>query len=262
MAKTLIIKGANFLANKLDTVLFDTIPCTGISLDNQTLSINFGSTGTLTATVTPANTTDQITWSSSDTSVAAVSNGVVAANDIGQATITATCGSYSATCTVTVVAIMSGLNLPKVYIGGSTTYSGSNGVGYVETNARGGSMLGTAGTLRIDDHIDYSTDYYPYPIPQSAKRIKITKTSSSFNVSLIQLYSLEAASTAYNTCAQLVDKITSVSFTDNVYIGEIPQHDGYPTIDGIAIGLYGASGGYQFSDSDFENITVEFLPEE
>ena len=123
-------------------------------------------------------------------------------------------------------------------------------------------MLSSTGSLRIDNHIDYTTPYYPYPIPNNAKRIKITKTSNSFNVSLIQLYSISTASSTYSDCAQLVDKITGVSFTNNVYIGEIPQRDGYPTIDGIAIGLYGASGGYQFSDSDFNNITVEFLTEE
>ena len=246
----------------MDTVAFDTVPCTGITLDYQTLSVNYGATGTLVATASPSDTTDEITWGSSDTSVATVADGVVTAVGLGTATITASCGSYSATCTVTVAAVMSGTNLPQVYIAGSTTYSSGNGLGYVESNARGGSMLSSSGSLRIDNHIDYTTPYYPYPIPNNAKRIKITKTSNSFNVSLIQLYSISTASSTYSDCAQLVDKITGVSFTNNVYIGEIPQRDGYPTIDGIAIGLYGASGGYQFSDSDFNNITVEFLTEE
>ena len=261
MAKTLIIKGANFLVNKLDTVLFDTIPCTGISLDHLTLDVNYGLTGTIVATVTPADTTDEIIWGSSDASVATVADGVVTAIGLGTATITAACGSFSATCSVTVVAVMDGTNLPKAYIGGATTYSGGNGVGTVESNARGGTMTYSNGTLQVLNTFDENT-YYPYPIPNGAKRIKITKTSAAFNVTLIQFYSLEERSTAYGYCAQYVDKITSPAFTDGVYVGEIPQRDGYPTIDGIMIGLYGASGAYQFSDSDFENITVEFLPEE
>lgn len=263
MGKALVIKHMNFSTNKLATVqLIEEIPCTGVSLDYQTLSINYGETGTLTATAIPADTTDEITWNSSDTNVATIADGVVTATGLGTATITVSCGSYSATCTVTVVAVMSGTNLPQVNLSGVATYSGGDGMGYIETGARGGTMLSSSGNKEIDNHIDYSTPYYPYPIPENAKRIKITKTSNSFNVLAIHFYSLTASSHSYGRCAQLVDKITGISFTNNVYIGEIPQHDGYPTIDGIAIWLYGASGGYSFSDSDFNNITIEFLPEE
>lgn len=49
------------------------------------------------------NLSDQITWSSSNKKVATVnSKGVVTAKAKGTAVITATCGDYSATCTVTV----------------------------------------------------------------------------------------------------------------------------------------------------------------
>lgn len=65
---------------------------------------------TLTATVTPANSTDLVTWSSSDTSVATVSGGKVTALKEGTATITATAGSQSKSCTVTVTCGHTSLN--------------------------------------------------------------------------------------------------------------------------------------------------------
>ena len=81
---------------------------TGISLNKSTTSIVKEATETLTATVTPSNTTyDDVTWTSSDTSVATVSAlGVVTGVAAGTAVITATTerGGFTASCTVTVTA--------------------------------------------------------------------------------------------------------------------------------------------------------------
>ena len=79
-----------------------TVGCTGISLNNSTLTFTTGLTQTLSAIVTPSNCTQPVTWSSDAQGVATVSNGVVIPVSNGTATITATCGSHSATCTVTV----------------------------------------------------------------------------------------------------------------------------------------------------------------
>jgi hypothetical protein len=68
--------------------------------------ISGGATGTIQVTVTPSNATNKsVTWSSSDTSVATVANGVVTSAAAGTATITVTTkdGGYKATCTVTVL---------------------------------------------------------------------------------------------------------------------------------------------------------------
>lgn len=57
----------------------------------------------MTATVTPADTTDAVTWSSSDETVATVSeDGTVTGIKEGTAVITATAGNVKAECTVTV----------------------------------------------------------------------------------------------------------------------------------------------------------------
>jgi len=78
----------------------------GISLNKTEIRLGIGNTEQLIATVTPADAGNKnVTWSSSNASVAAVSpNGAVTAISIGTATITATThdGGKTATCTVTV----------------------------------------------------------------------------------------------------------------------------------------------------------------
>ena len=81
------------------------VPCTGISLNTDTLTFTSGGSQTLIATVTPDGCTDVVTWESNNTSVATVNGGVVTAVTNGNATITARCGDYSATCAVTVSGI-------------------------------------------------------------------------------------------------------------------------------------------------------------
>lgn len=77
-------------------------PCTGITLDKDTLTIARGETATLTATTLPADTTDKVVWSSADKTIATVENGVVTAVGLGETTITAACGDKTASCKVTV----------------------------------------------------------------------------------------------------------------------------------------------------------------
>lgn len=85
------------------TVSTQTVPVESVSLDKNTLSLSVGGTGTLVAAVNPSNATDKtITWTTSNGSVATVYNGVVTANGVGTAVLTATAGGKSASCTVTV----------------------------------------------------------------------------------------------------------------------------------------------------------------
>ena len=87
--------------------LQEAIACTNITLNNTTLSFTTDAAQTLTATVTPTDTTDTVVWSVSPTGFATVDNGVVTPIKNGTCVITATCGSHSATCNVNV-------NLPTV----------------------------------------------------------------------------------------------------------------------------------------------------
>ena len=86
---------------------FDSGPVavTGISLNKTSTTIRVGENETLTPTFIPINATNQsITWTSSNESVATVSDGTVTGVAVGNATITATTddGGYKATCDVTV----------------------------------------------------------------------------------------------------------------------------------------------------------------
>lgn len=85
--------------------MIQTVPCTGISLNTDTLTFTSEGSQTLIATVTPDGCTDVVTWESNNASVATVNGGVVTAAANGNATITARCGDYSATCAVSVSGI-------------------------------------------------------------------------------------------------------------------------------------------------------------
>lgn len=80
---------------------------TGVTLSESSKTLKVGESFTLTPTVAPADATDKTySWSSSDESVATISNdGVVSAIKAGTTTITVTTtdGSKTATCAVTVV---------------------------------------------------------------------------------------------------------------------------------------------------------------
>ena len=81
----------------------DPIDPTGIKLNKSTAEVSTGKTLQLRATLEPTGATGNVSWSSSNTSVATVNNsGLVTAKAVGNTTITATCGSYSASCVVTV----------------------------------------------------------------------------------------------------------------------------------------------------------------
>lgn len=84
------------------TVTAEAKPCTDVTLDKTTAEVKKGETVTLKATKTPTDTTDKITWITSDASVATVADGVVTGVARGTATITVKCGEKTATCEVSV----------------------------------------------------------------------------------------------------------------------------------------------------------------
>lgn len=106
-------------------------PPTAITVTPSTATVNVGNTQTLTLNVTPSTASKNVTWTSSNTSVATVSNGVVTPKAVGTATITATSTldntvKGSATITVTNDPIpVTGVTLDKssynISLGSTTT---------------------------------------------------------------------------------------------------------------------------------------------
>ena len=108
-----------------------TVAVTGVTLNVSSGTLNPGGSVALTATVIPADANNKtVTWTSSNTSVATVSNGVVTAVAVGSATITATTqdGGFTATYTLTVEAAKQG-NLANVigYTPGKRLSTGDGG---------------------------------------------------------------------------------------------------------------------------------------
>lgn len=100
------------------------VAVSGVALNKNVATINVGKTVTVKATVTPANAANKtLAWTSSNTKIATVSNGVVKGVKAGRVVITAktTDGSnISATCTVTVKQPVTNISLSKK----ATMYTG------------------------------------------------------------------------------------------------------------------------------------------
>lgn len=79
-----------------------TVETTNITLDKSELSFTTSEPQMLAASVEPSDSTQAITWGSSNTSVATVSGGMITPVGNGECMITATSGAYSATCAVSV----------------------------------------------------------------------------------------------------------------------------------------------------------------
>lgn len=81
------------------------VTATGITVSPSTKSVVAGNTAALTATLAPTGARGTISWTTSNAAVATVnSSGVVTGVSAGSATITASSGSFSASCAVTVTA--------------------------------------------------------------------------------------------------------------------------------------------------------------
>lgn len=98
------IKKVRIRQNWVEKIVRPSIPATAITLDKSSINMTtVGQTEQITATLTPADSTSSITWSSSDTTVATVSStGLVTCVTPWSCTITATTNNWlTATCSIT-----------------------------------------------------------------------------------------------------------------------------------------------------------------
>jgi len=100
-----VVNSDNVTVRARLNVLDNTIKVTSVSLNKATDILTVGDTDNLTTTIDPNNATNNtVTWTTSNSKVATVTNGVVTALELGTTVITATTvdGSKTANCTVTV----------------------------------------------------------------------------------------------------------------------------------------------------------------
>ncbi len=220
MAKNvLVIKGANFSVNKLTTVILDggsDIPCTGITLNETSKTVTTLGNFTLTATLSPSDTTDTLLWSTSDSSVVTVSSGVVSVVGLGTATITATCGTHTATCTV----IANELEIPVDYgfFEWQNLSSYPNMYGY-KTSKRKLLVHSLTGNKTLKNQTSDSTLRYPIKVPSNAN-VVLVSYGSDMRAGTIDFGWLDSGNSAYPsqypTVAELVSLDQTNSTTYNV----------------------------------------------
>ena len=131
------------------------VAVTGVDVSPSTASIEVGETTTLTATVSPSTASNKsVTWSTSASSVATVSNGVVTGVSAGTARITVTTvdGGYTAYCDVTVTPAVTYDFVPATSMQPGKQYlisNGNTGTVYLLTDESGGSrtLVGVSATV-------------------------------------------------------------------------------------------------------------------
>lgn len=262
MAKALVIKGVNFSANALTQVnIIDDVPCTGLELDESTKSLTSLAPFTLTATKTPANTTDNLAWSSSDETVATVENGVVTPIKGGSVTITATCGQQTAVCAVTVKVFIDPQMLLHYYYapnssGGildTITLSGNG------TNKTYGASVNTEGSgLYARDPSGFVPDSgkaYPLMLPAGCVALALKFPNQSMK-SVISWCDSETLSSFYTIkCRQHSADVWSGSAGDRVE--SVPSNVG--DVDCFYISVY--LSGDILTQEMLNEITIEALYE-
>lgn len=176
MGKALVLKnGVDFSANAVTTIEFADIPCTGITFAHNTYTVSGYDDVTVEYTVTPVDTTDGVIWTSSNSDIVSISNGVMTINGVGTCTITATCGTFTATATVTVsIAYIPSwefrsLGYNNEYITFSTNYSRVSAFGYgVQASQHG--VYGLSGSTAVSP--------YAIKMPKNTGKVRISRDSS------------------------------------------------------------------------------------
>ena len=142
-------------------VIQPTIYVSSIELDQSVLTLKLGESTDLNATVLPIDATNKVvSWKSSNTGVATVSDGKVVAVGKGTAVITAVTedGGKEATCSVTVTEVKKVSEICEPYITYSTTTNTSSSVVAV-LNFKNKTCKANETTYQFDRNGEYTFKY-------------------------------------------------------------------------------------------------------
>ena len=261
MSKALVVMGADFSTNKVKTVTFgDAVPCTALSMSDSTHAFTaIGATKILTATPTPSNTTDTVSWASSNESVATVVGGVVTCTGVGSATITATCGTQTATCAVTAsvtVDANTAYSSVNAYSITSTNLSATPPKDYVGVNSKNTGRVYASETAQdykaFSSSVEAFTGLYPIMIPSGTSQIAFSYPSKFTKIRIELLNSKSAHD--YNTGISSAKVIyyTSTVESASSYTFDLTNYSGF---DSMVFNLEASSYA---ADTITGDVTVVF----
>lgn len=266
MGKALVFKNSvNFASIALTTINIDSDPvaCTGISLASDTYSITGYDAVTVEYTLTPSDTTEDVTWATSDSTILTVTDGVITVVGIGTCTITATCGEYSASATVTVnIAYIPKWNfgLPAaqgVYIKWSNTY------GRILASGSGAQ----AGTHELVESTATESHLVPIKLPNNTAsvRVSIDSTQTAMLVSGAYHGIIFGADTACGD-STFPDAVTLVSEETFKLRADITETVAVPSGADCMVVYVRTATTYTASDNaetvaNTIGVTIEFLTE-
>lgn len=242
MGYALKLENVDFSSVAVAKVNFeDAVHCTGLSLDKQTLTfVKVGDTSQITATKTPADTTDILTWASSNENVATVdSTGLVTIHGIGSATITATCGEQTATASIAQTTIRAQYDYVVLNDKSAGEYSG-----VLCLQDQSGQSVG-AQAYHNDDAVRmrFTTDVECIPVPYGASKMKFATTDG------------ESHSVNY---MEIVDNGTLVTIGDDKF----PSWSSHPSFVNSNTGAnveYGQAFAFRGQTSNIESVSYVYF---
>ncbi|GHV32320.1 hypothetical protein AGMMS4952_22480 [Spirochaetia bacterium] len=144
---------------RVSELLPETVTVSGVTLNKLSLNLTVGASETLNAAIAPENATNkEVTWTTSDSTIATVTDGVVSAVSAGTATITVstTDGGKTASAKVTVPAPAPGtLEINIGFNFGAITITGSDGSNIIRRTGSPTSLtLSATGYTGVQWYVD------------------------------------------------------------------------------------------------------------
>ena len=177
---------------------------TSITLNKTTLTLDEGSSETLTATISPTNATNkQVTWSTNKSSVAKVdTTGKITAVSAGTATITATAkdgSGKSASCTVT-VSEKSNMEYVKypIDLNGDGDTTNDWALFYKADGNADGEESGGVYNENVGDYYIIAADY----LKNTDSRLKLTAIGATKGSNIYNIYWKKTSSIVTGTTLQ------------------------------------------------------------
>lgn len=257
MYNALLIKNADFSEYKTRTIEFSK-PCTGIAFDESSVTLDALGSVTVDYTVTPADTSDAVSFTSSDASVITVNGSTLTAVGIGECTLTVTCGSHSDTCDVTVDAYEHPLFAnATLRIDSDEVDTSLTGLAINNSSRSNLASLESFSKGNFDNPLVFT--YGPDSYVGETEPIKIPENVGAIHVYATNLFSMDSV----NTCIIFLDPDVTFTRYNRVYpkiiskvvFSDITSRDGKRILDEIVSVPEGSKGYVIFIQPTMTRIT-------